>query len=216
MFKLLGRASSANVQKVAWALAEMDVPFAHVDIGGPFGGNRAADYLRLNPHGTVPTLIDDRGGTVVWESNTILRYLANRLHWPTFYPMLPDAASRADVERWMDWQLASLNPAITPLYQSIQRTPLDQRQPGSIEQHRQRTVAALASLDAALAVRSAAGDAYLCGDALTLADIALGPQVRRWFDLTVARVPFPALTRWYEQLCKRAAFRAQVLAIPMT
>ena len=216
MLKLLGRASSANVQKVAWALAEMEVPFARSDIGGPFGGNRAADYLRLNPHGTVPTLIDDRDGKVVWESNTILRYLANRMNWSALYPAPSDAPARADVERWMDWQLASLNPAITPLYQSIQRTPPEQRQPALIEQHRQRTVAALASLDAALALGSAAGGEYLCGSGLTLADVALGPQVRRWFDLPVERAPLPALTRWYEQLCERAAFCAQVLAIPMS
>src|SRR5436309_15357137 len=58
MLKIWGRATSSNVQKVLWCCAELDIPFERVDVGGPFGGNRDAEYLRLNPNGLVPTVKD--------------------------------------------------------------------------------------------------------------------------------------------------------------
>lgn len=54
----------------------MRLPYERVDYGGAFGGTNDLDYLQLNP-GVVPTLID--GETVIWQSNTILRYLANKV-----------------------------------------------------------------------------------------------------------------------------------------
>ncbi len=215
MLKLLGRASSANVQKVAWALAETQVPFERSDVGGAFGGNREAAYLRLNPNGTIPTLMDDSDDAIVWESNTILRFLANRMNWSGLYPAVPDATARAEVERWMDWQLGTFNAGITPLFQALVRTPAERRDPVLIEQHRQRAAAAMVLLDGELARRFIDRGPFICGQALTLADIALGPQVRRWFELPVERPDLAALARWYAGLCKRPAFGAQVLSVPM-
>lgn len=216
MLRLLGRASSANVQKVTWALAEMDVPFERTDVGGAFGGNRDAAYLKLNPSGTIPTLVDDSDGAVVWESNTILRFLANRLRWSALYPASADAAARAEVERWMDWQLGTFNSSITPLFQTLVRTPSEQHQPAQIEQHRMRAANAMALLDGVLARSLINRSLFVCGGALTLADIALGPQVRRWFELSIERPELTALARWYAGLCERQAFRNHVLSVPMS
>ena len=208
MIKLLGRASSSNVQKVAWALAEMDVACERVDIGGSFGGNKEADYLKLNPNGAVPTLID--GDTVVWESNTILRYLSNRFNRAVMYPSSDDAAGRSQVECWMDWQLASLSPGITSLFISIIRTPIEQRDPLAIERHRQVTLTSLRVLDGALAQQSDGGP-FLLGEALTLADFAIGPHVHRWFALPIERESLPALERWHGEVIRRAAFVQHVM-----
>lgn len=100
MLKVLGRGTSGNVQKVVWLLEELALPYAREDYGRQFN-NTGGDYLKLNPNGKVPTLDDN--GTIVWESNTILRYLANK-NGGKFYPS--DPAARSEVERWMDWQLA--------------------------------------------------------------------------------------------------------------
>ncbi len=91
MLQLLGRNSSSNVQKVLWLLTELGLPFERHDYGGSFGRNKDAPYLRLNPNGVVPTIID--GETVIWESNTILRYLANKSGPTPFYLRIPTIAA---------------------------------------------------------------------------------------------------------------------------
>lgn len=201
MLKVLGRASSSNVQKVMWCLAELALPNERLDVGGAFGGNRDADYLQLNPNGVVPTLID--GDHVVWESNTILRYLGNS-RGEALYP--GQSTRRSEVECWMDWQLGTLNNGITPLFQSIARTPEDQRRPELTEQHRAATARWMSLLDAALAQRE-----FVAGPALSLADIALGPSVYRWFELPVERPKQLHLRAWFDRMAQRPGFRAHVM-----
>src|SRR5882757_1553013 len=104
MIRLLGRSSSGNVQKVLWLLEELGVPYAREDYGRQFGNTQTDEYRALNPNAKVPTLVD--GDTVIWESHTILRYLAV-LHDPALTGATP--AEKTDVERWMDWLLASVN-----------------------------------------------------------------------------------------------------------
>ena len=75
MLKIWGRNTSSNVQKVIWALGEMKVPFERIDVGGAFGKTKEAAYLAMNPNSLVPTLEEEDGFTL-WESNSIIRYLA--------------------------------------------------------------------------------------------------------------------------------------------
>ncbi|MDB5776544.1 MAG: glutathione S-transferase family protein [Herbaspirillum sp.] len=207
MLTVLGRANSSNVQKVMWLLAEISRPCVRVDVGGTFGGNKEAEYLRKNPNGVVPTLIDM--DIVVWESNTILRYLANRFGALDLYPA--DAVHRSWVERWMDWQLSTLGPANSQLFQSIVRTPVEQRSADLIEAHRQRNAKLFDVLDQALD-----GRRYLGGEALTLADIALGPLAYRWFTLPVERPGYKHLQRWYELICQRPGFQEHVVKLGLS
>src|SRR3546814_8906341 len=94
MLRLLGRRTSANVQKVTWLLTALGIAFQMVDVGGEFGGNRTPEYLRLNPNGVVPALID--ADTSVCETTTILRYLANRFGQTPFHPSEIGNASRRE------------------------------------------------------------------------------------------------------------------------
>jgi glutathione S-transferase len=203
-FTVLGRNTSSNVQKVMWLLAELDAACTRVDVGGPYGGNREDEYLRKNPNGVVPTLL--HGDHVVWESNTILRYLANVLSGSKLYPT--GAVARAEVERWMDWQLSSFGPANALLYQSIIRTPAPLRQPDAIEKHRLRNAELVAMLDSVLSRQP-----FVAGNAFTLADIAIGPLVHRWFNLPVERPESEYVRTWYERLCERGPFVEHVRQI---
>ena len=109
MITLYGRTTSINVQKVMWCLAEVGCPYEWVDVGGEFG-KAQADYLALNPNGTVPTLVD--GEPVVWESNSIIRHLADVHGGDPWYPR--DASRRALANQWMDWTLGKgLPPLVT-------------------------------------------------------------------------------------------------------
>src|ERR1700739_777786 len=105
MLRLLGRATSGNVQKVIFLLEELKLPYEREDYGRQFNNTQTPEYGRLNPTRKVPTLLD--GDLAIWESHTILRYLAAKAG-SDLYP--GDLASRTLPERWMDWLLAALNP----------------------------------------------------------------------------------------------------------
>ena len=200
---VLGRKNSANVQKVLWCLAELELPYSQENVGGQFGGNRTPAVLRLNPHGRIPILID--GGFEVWESNAILRYLGNRFGPTPWYPAETRHRSRSD--RWMDWQLGTLNQALTPLYVGLVRTPVETRDYSLISTYRIQTEELFSLLDVALA-----SSAYLAGEEPTIADIACGVFAYRWFELGMQKpAETPHLKRWYDSLTERRGYRTHVM-----
>jgi glutathione S-transferase len=123
MIKIWGRTDSSNVQKVLWCCDEIDIDFERIDIGGKFGGTKEPAYLVMNPNGLVPTIQD--GDFTLWESNSIMRYLIDKYAPGKLLPQTPEG--RADANRWMDWQLSTMNPAIVPLFWGLIRTPPEKR-----------------------------------------------------------------------------------------
>ncbi|MDX2103991.1 MAG: glutathione S-transferase family protein [Alphaproteobacteria bacterium] len=200
-----GRANSSNVMKVLWAADELGLAYVRHDVGGPFGGNRTAEYLSRNPNGLVPTIEID--GEIVWESNTILRLLGDRYGRDTLWPS--DPLVRARAERWMDWQLGTLGAPMTTLLFQLVRTPEDQRQPALIAQALETATKHWALLDAHLAT-----SAYVGGPDFTLADMCPGCLVARWFRFPVERPPLPHLEAWYQRLQQRAPFQRWVDIAP--
>jgi glutathione S-transferase len=206
MLKIWGRTTSSNVQKVLWCCAELGIEFERVDLGGPFGGNNDPEYLALNPNGLVPTVKD--GDLVMWESNTICRYLATTRNGAHLYPN--DPAARTHVERWMDWQLASPGPPMGTLLFGLVRTRPEQRDQAAIEAGRLKALAAWTIVDEALE-----GRPFLAGSELTLAEIVLGTLVYRWHAFPIERPPLQNLRAWYERLRQRPGFK-KYIEIPIT
>ena len=201
MLKIWGRTTSSNVQKVLWCCAELDIPYERVDWGGPFGGNDDPAYRQLNPNGRVPTVEDD--GLVIWESNTICRYLCTTHGGERLYPRDPRA--RTHVERWMDWQLATPGGPMGALLQQLYRTKPEARDAKAIEAARQQALVAWRIADNALADRP-----YLAGSELTLAEITLGTLVYRWHVFPIERPELKNLKAWYERMRQRPAFRTHI------
>jgi len=104
MIKIWGRKNSVNVQKVLWCCDELGIPYERVDAGGEFGGTREPEYLAMNPTALIPTIRDD--GVTLWESNTIVRYLAAKYGAGSLWP--EDLAARSLAEKWMDYQLGTV------------------------------------------------------------------------------------------------------------
>ena len=129
-----GRASSVNVMKVLWLLDELAIPFDRIEAGGAFGRTRDPDYAAMNPNATVPTLVMPHGYSL-WESHSILRYLCRtQPGGNAFYPEAPEA--RADVERWMDWTLASMNEPMRVVFWALVRTPEAERDMAAVARAR--------------------------------------------------------------------------------
>jgi glutathione S-transferase len=208
MIKIWGRNTSSNVQKVMWAIGEIGLPHERIDVGGAFGKNREAAYLAMNPNGLVPTL-EEEDGFLLWESNSIVRYLAAKHKSTVLEPA--DRRTRALASKWMDWQLAVLGPAITPVFWGMIRTPPEKRDYTAIEEGKKKTTAAIQMMEEQLAKT-----AYLAGDAFSYGDIPVGVMAYRYRQLVPERPALPNFERWYGAIAARPAYKAQVAAVPMT
>jgi glutathione S-transferase len=205
MIRIWGRNTSSNVQKVMWALGELGLPHERIDIGGSFGKNREPAYLAMNPNGLVPTLEED--GFLLWESNSIVRYLAAKYGVGTLEPA--DMQARARASSWMDWQLTVAAPAITPVFWGLIRTPPEKRDHAAIEAGKVKTMAAMQMLDAQLAK-----SAFVAGDTLSMGDIPVAVMTYRFRRLMPERSGLDHLERWFTAIEQRPAFKEHVLAIP--
>jgi glutathione S-transferase len=211
MLQLWGRTNSVNVKKVLWLLEELGRPYERIDAGMEHGVVNDAPYRAMNPNGRIPTLVD--GEVVLWESNSVCRYLAMTSGAAGLAVYPADPAARASVDRWLDWQLSTLSPAERDLFWGMVRTPPAQRDMAKVQGAMQASLACWRILDE----RLADGRPFLDGAAFTLADIILGAYARRWFgpEVAVGQPDLPALRRWYEGLHARPGF-ARWVAVPMS
>jgi glutathione S-transferase len=203
MLKVWGRRSSANVQKVLWLVGELGLPHQHIPAGGDFGGLDDPALWAMNPHGKAPVIQD--GEAVVWESHAILRYLAATHGADRF--SLAEPAARASVDGWMDWGQTALQPAfLGGVFWGFYRTPEAQRDEAAIAKALDQTVRCLTVIDRQLTDRQ-----FIAGDALSLADIAIGTHLYRYFELEIPRPSLPRLEAWYDRLRDRPAYREHVM-----
>lgn len=205
MLKIWGRDNSTNVKKVRWCAAELGLPYEHILAGGKFGRNHDADFLAMNPNGLVPCLQDDE--LVLWESNTIVRYLAAQYGQGSLY--LADAKARASAEKWMDWTMAFSIP-FQSVFLGMVRTAPEKRDMSVIEAGIERCEKLFTIIDMTLAKQP-----WLSGEAFGIGDIPLGCYAYGWFSMDIPRQTHPHLERWYQQLTQRNAFK-QTVMLPLS
>jgi len=204
MLTVWGRCSSFNLQKVMWLVGELGLPHRHIPAGGDYGIKDTPEFLAMNPHGRVPVIDDD--GTIVWESQTILRYLAARYGRGTAF-WSDDPGERSQAERWMDWSQASLQPDfLNGVFWGFYRTPEAQRNMAAVN----RRIAACAR-HFELLDRILAGRKFLCGNSLTLGDIPAATSLYRYFEIAIDRPAVPNVEAWYRRLQQRPAYREHVM-----
>jgi glutathione S-transferase len=209
MIKIWGRNNSINVQKVMWAIGELKLEHTRLDAGGAFGKTKDPAYLAMNPNSLVPVLEEEDGFTL-WESNSIVRYLSAK--YDKAGVLEPkDLKARARASQWMDWQLSVANPAITPVFWGLIRTPPEKRDAQVIEIHTKKTIEAMAMLDAQLGKTT-----YVTGDTFCTGDIPVGCVCNRFVKLIPERPAMPNLDRWFAAVSSRQAFKDHVGSIPLT
>lgn len=199
---IYGRDTSYNVQKVLWLLEELNVEYRHIQLGGKFGGTESEEFKRLNPMRKVPVLVD--GDNVVWESNTILRYLVNAYgdgEWRE-----ERAYERSKYERWMDWSQCQFDPAFVGVFWGYYRTPDDLRDMNAVNESIDRCLNCLAKLDEQLKDKE-----YLMGDRLTLADIATGVFIYRLVQIGLDIKLPKHVARWFQRLKNLPGYQKWVM-----
>ncbi|NWB62802.1 MULTISPECIES: glutathione S-transferase family protein [unclassified Pseudomonas] len=201
--KILGRTSSINVRKVLWTCQELDIPYDREDWGIGFASTQSPEFLALNPNAQVPVIIDDNG--VLWESNTICRYLVS-LHQR--HDLLPtEPVARARVEQWMDWQATELNPSWGYAFHALVRKNPDYQDPQRIKAGVKSWNDKMGLLEEQLIKTGA----YVAGNNFTLADILIGLSVHRWWMTPMEHPSYPAVSAYYETLSQRPGFKTFAL-----
>jgi glutathione S-transferase len=203
MLKVWGRRNSFNVQKVMWTIGELGLEHEHINAGGSYGLLDDPKYRKMNPNGLVPTIVDK--GEPIWESHTIVRYLAAEYGTGSLWPANPLERSQAD--RWMDWTQTTLGRSFMSLFWLSYRTPKEQQKPRAIAQAMAQTTGALRMLDAQLEGKANLGG----GDNLTMGDIPAGTALYRYFEMDLERPALPHVEAWYERLKARAAYQEHVM-----
>lgn len=200
---IYGRHTSYNVQKVLWLLDEFQVSYKHIELGGKPDDTETDKFGRLNPMRKVPVLVDN--DNVIWESNTILRYLSNSCgsgHWKA-----EDAYQRSLFERWMDWSQTIFEPAFVGVFWGYYRTPTDLHDTSAIQKSIKECIDCLAKLDDQLGDKN-----YLTGEKLSLADISTGIFIYRLVEIDLdIRLP-KNVENWYQYLRRSKGYQQWVMS----
>ena len=183
-------------RKCCGACASSISAYERIDAGMAFGRNHDPDYLAMNPNGRIPTLVD--GDFVLWESNSIMRYLVLAYgQGSPIYPPFPK--QRAAVDRWLDWTLSTLQPVDRPVFWALVRTPAEKRDMVAIQKDADAEAMQWRIVENQLTSRR-----FVEGDDFTIADIALGTYARRWFGVEGIRKPRLSSSRALVRAVRRA------------
>jgi glutathione S-transferase len=202
--KLYGYAASINVRKVLWMAEELGLELEREDWGGGARSTAEPAFRALNPVGMVPVIEDD--GEVVWESNTIVRYLAARCGRTDLLPAEP--APRARVERWMDWQGSDLNNSWRYAHQALVRKNPEHRDVAAIA----RSLEQLTQMIGLIGEQLERAGGYIAGAAFSAADIAIGLSVHRWRAVLTAASHAAAASQRPEELERARRLNAEAPA----
>ncbi|CAD6511811.1 glutathione S-transferase family protein [Paraburkholderia metrosideri] len=199
MLQILGKTSSINVRKVLWTCTELGLSFEQEDWGAGFRSPDTAEFRALNPNAMVPVIRD--GDFVLWESNSIIRYLAGRYHGESLYPADPYRRARCD--QWIDWQASELNRAWSYAFLALVRHSAAHQDPQQIELSCANWSKHMAIVEKQLARTGA----FIAGTAFSLADIPIALSINRWLETPLKHDDFPAITAYMTRLGEREGYR---------
>ena len=201
MIQLYGRRNSINVQKVSWALCELNIEFKWHDEHGKFGTVNVENYEKLNPQLIVPTL--DHNGTIINQSNSIVRYLY-RKHTDVYE--ISKAEDIAIAEQWMEFQATDLQLNMTPIFWGLVRNPPEDRDQDLIDKN-----IILLNKKFEIFDNFLKGHEYILNNSFGMSDIIMGVATYRYNSLPIERPNLVNLQNWYKKISSRNCFKKNIL-----
>jgi len=161
------------------------------------GEQKNPDYLKLNPNGKVPTLKDD--DFILWESNAILLYLAEK--FPAARLLPTDRHDRARVFQWLLFEQTTFRPPLSTLVRLTRFTPLERQDKNLIEQTWSEVRTNMGIFQNTLT-----GSDYI-GKTFSVGDIAVFPYVYLATDLGLDITPWEVVSGYYKRLSARPSWK---------
>ncbi|MEM6382239.1 MAG: glutathione binding-like protein [Pseudomonadota bacterium] len=199
-------AATMNGYKPVIFLEEAGEPYDLTFIDFARKEQKAPDYLKLNPNGRIPTIIDRANdGFVVFESGAILWYLAEK--FGRFLPTNPKA--RSETLQWLMFQMGGIGPMMgQAMYFQRIAAPNGETNPFAIKRYVDESRRLLEVLDTRLAGRE-----WLAAEAYTIADMATYPWARAHVWAKVSIDGLDNLKTWFDRMDARPMVR-KALTIP--
>jgi len=201
--KLYNSNFSPNALRVRAVANELGLALELVEVDLRKGDNKTTDYLKLNPNGKVPVLVD--GDFVIWESRAINAYLASLKPEKRLYPA--DPRTRAIIDQWSYWQAIHLGPAMQRVaFERVMKQKFGMGEPdeGAIAGQLKEVAQFLPILDANLD-----GKDWVAGD-LSLADFAMASTFMFRVPAAISLAGTPNVTAWIDRLEARPSWQAAV------
>lgn len=179
-----------------WMLEELDLDYQNVPTHFVTGETRAPEYLKLNPNGHIPTMVD--GDLVLWESMAINLYLARTYGQGTLWPA--SEADQARAVQWCVWLMTEVEDLLVTAMVHRAFLPEDKRDLALADKNEKRLAKPFGVLDAHLD-----GKGFVVGDRVSVADISAAAVIS-WTSLAkIDLTPYPNLQRWLEACTARPA-----------
>lgn len=194
--KIYGHPHS-SAGRTYWTLEEVNQPYERVPLSMKDGEHRSEEFLKINPNGKVPALID--GDYTIWDSSAIDHYLAKK-YKPELLGETPE--EEGQVMQWCFWSLTEVQPPLIAAFIQKVFVPEERRKQDLIEESIEKSKKYLKILDDSLKGRE-----YLATDKFTLADISAGSVINILSALEFPLSPYPEINRWMINLSKREAFK---------
>ena len=201
MIQLYGRRNSINVQKVSWALCELNLEFKWHDEYGKFGKVNVENYEKINPQLIVPTL--DHNGFIIKQSNAIVRYLYRK--YTDVYEISKDE-DIAIAESWMEFQTTDLQLNMTPIFWGLVRNPPEDRDQELIDKNIILLNEKFEIFDKFLEDHE-----YILNNKFGMSDIIMGAASYRYLSLPIERPNLLNLKSWYNKISNRDCFKKNIL-----
>jgi len=186
-------ARTPNGYKISIMLEEVGLPYRALKIDLSKGEQRDPKYLKINPNGKIPAIVDTETGQCVFESGAILIHLAEKSG--RFFP--DESRRRMEVLQWLFFQVGSIGPMLGQLWHFVDLT---QPVPYALDRYRKETLRLYGVVDRRLAEAP-----FIAGDEYTIADIAHWPWLRVYKALGIDIAEFPNVKRWIEDVAARPA-----------
>jgi glutathione S-transferase len=190
--KLYGFGPTRSLRAL-WGLKELDTDFEFVPVNLLAGEHKRPDFLRLNPAGKVPVLVD--GDIVIPESAAIVLYVADKYRDKGLLPS--GLKERAQAYRWVMFAVTELEQPLWRITKHTALYPEDKRLPGDIALAKEEFIAMATVLD-----RQLEGRQFIVGDGVTIADCVTAYLID-WANELKLIDGFPQLRAYFERMYAR-------------
>ncbi|KAH9884402.1 glutathione S-transferase C-terminal-like protein [Cubamyces lactineus] len=208
-FTLYGAVVPPNPMKVAIVLEELGLDYEIVPIDISTGQQKSPEFLKLNPNGRIPALVDHSNGDfVIWESNAILLYLIEKYD-KEHKLSVTESNEKFALLQWLFFQASGQGPYFG---QGVWFKRFHQEKlPSAIERYQKEAIRVIGVLENVLSKQE-----WLVGGKMTIADLSFVP----WSSIALTMLladyegfdvkQFPAFNKWHEKMCARPTVSKQL------